>query len=197
MRGRKPRNLTEDFFNYIHENVGGETRKDLTIQELADAFHCSIATAHKYLMILKEEGRINYNKWSISDANVRNEGIPVVGTVACGTPVFAEQNIEEYIQTPVRLDHPKEYFFLRANGESMIDAGINDGDLVLVHKQDTAEPGDIVVALLWDGVTLKRYYPDMQKKMIRLHPENKMLDDIIVDECKVQGVAKNVWRTIK
>lgn len=85
---------------------------------------------------------------------------------------------------------------LRANGESMIDAGISTCDLVLVRKQSEAKDGDIVVALVENENTLKRYFVDTENKQIRLHPENKTMEDIIVPDCKIQGVAVKVIKDL-
>jgi repressor LexA len=78
----------------------------------------------------------------------------------------------------------------------MIDAGINNGDLVLIKKQNAAEPGQIVVALIDEDATLKRFYPEPEKKLIRLHPENKEMNDIYVEHCIIQGIAVNVLKNI-
>lgn len=88
------------------------------------------------------------------------------------------------------------FFLLRANGESMIDAGISPGYLILVRKQSEAMDGDIVVALVGNENTLKRYFVDKENKQIRLHPENKTMKDIVVTGCKIQGVAVNVIKNL-
>ena len=79
----------------------------------------------------------------------------------------------------------------------MIDAGIDDGDYVVIRQQDTADPGQIVVALLEDEATLKRYYPEPEKKRVRLHPENEAMDDIIVKHCDIQGIAISVIKSLE
>ena len=91
----------------------------------------------------------------------------------------------------------KYLYFLRANGESMIDAGIDDGDLVLIRKQSGAKEGQIVVALVENENTLKRFYKDEENQCIRLHPENKKMTDIIVPNCKIQGVAVKVIKSLE
>ena len=120
--------------------------------------------------------------------------IPVLGSISCGLPKFAEENIEEYVRLPVSLFGRGDFFLLRANGDSMIEAGIDYGDLVLIRQQNCAEPGDIVVALIDDEATLKRFYPENHR--IRLHPENSEMDDIYVDNCIIQGVAVNVIKNL-
>ncbi len=89
-----------------------------------------------------------------------------------------------------------QFFILRANGDSMIDADIYDGDLVLIRQQNYADEGQIVVALMEDEATLKRYYPEPENHRVRLHPENELLDDIYVDDCIIQGVAVKVIKDL-
>ena len=120
----------------------------------------------------------------------------VLGSVACGVPRFAEENIEEYVRLPVSLFGSGDFYILRAVGDSMIGVGIDDGDLVLVRQQNYAEAGQIVVALVEDEATLKRYYPEPENKRVRLHPENDSMSDIYVDECLIQGVAVKVIKNL-
>ncbi|MBQ3802604.1 MAG: repressor LexA, partial [Oscillospiraceae bacterium] len=119
---------------------------------------------------------------------------PVVGTVACGLPILAEENIEEYVRLPAALFGRGSFFILRAHGDSMINAGIADGDLVLVRLQDTADYNQIVVALIDDEATLKRFRPEGDR--VVLHAENPNYDDIVVDRCAVQGVAVKVIKDL-
>ena len=122
--------------------------------------------------------------------------MPIVGSIPCGSPQYEEENIEEYISLPTAIFGKGDFFILRADGQSMIEAGIEDGDLVVVKKQMEANEGDIVVALVDNQNTMKRYYRDDKNKKIILHPENKRMKDIIVDECYIQGVACNVIKTL-
>lgn len=122
--------------------------------------------------------------------------VPVLGAVSCGVPKFAEENIEEYVRLPVALFGKGDFFILRANGDSMIEANIDDGDLVVIKQQNYAEPGQIVVALMDDEATLKRYYPEPEKRRVRLHPENSTMRDIIVKDCIIQGVAVKVLKDL-
>ena len=134
-----------------------------------------------------------------SDLGLRNAQfpqslVPVVGTVACGSPILAEENIEEYVTLPAALFGRGNFFLLRARGDSMINAGIADGDLVLVRQQDTAEYNQIAVALIDDEATLKRFRPEGDR--VVLHAENPNYDDIVVDRCAVQGVAVKVIKDL-
>lgn len=115
--------------------------------------------------------------------------VPILGFVSCGIPKFAEENIEEYVRLPITLFGKGDFFILRANGDSMIEANIDHGDLVVIRQQSYAEEGQIVVALIEDEAILKRYYPDPEQHRVRLHPENGKLQDIYVDNCSIQGVA--------
>ena len=124
--------------------------------------------------------------------------MPVLGVISGGIPKFAEENIEEYIRLPVSLFGTGKFFILRAYGDSMIEVGIDDGDLVLIRQQETASAGQIVVALINnEDATLKRYYPEPEKHRVRLHPENSRMDDIIVPDCAIQGVAVKVLKDLE
>ena len=114
---------------------------------------------------------------------------PIVVLFLVAVPQYEEENIEEYVSLPTAIFGKGDFFILRASGQSMIEAGIDDGDLVVVKKQVEAKEGDIVVALVDNQNTLKRYFRDDENKKIILHPENKKMKDIIVDECCIQGVG--------
>ena len=122
--------------------------------------------------------------------------VPIVGSVACGTPVLSEENIEDYITIPRKLTGTGNFYILRAFGDSMIEAGIEDGDLVLVHNTHEAQDGQIVVALVENETTLKRIYIDDKHKKIILHPENKNMRDMVFDEVSIQGVAVSVLKRL-
>ena len=132
-------------------------------------------------------------------ANADTVMLPVLGAIACGMPIFAEENVEQYVRLPSSWLGRGEHFLLRTEGDSMIGIGISDGDLVIVRKQDHAEEGQVIVALIDnESATLKRYYRDDEKRMIRLHPENESMDDIYVEENKlrIQGVAIKLLKDI-
>lgn len=191
--------LLEEFIDsYIDsQGISPSTR------EIATGTGLSLATVSRYLSYMRENGMIDYvgprniitrRKRMISTGSNK---VPLLGAVSCGIPKFAEGNIEEYVQLPTALFGKGDFFLLRASGDSMIEAGIDDGDLVLIKHQDHAIPGQIVVALIGEEeATLKRFYPDLSKGIIRLHPENPSLDDIIVEDCSIQGVAVHVMKTL-
>ena len=123
--------------------------------------------------------------------------LPVVGSISCGSPLLAEENIECYLPIPKEFLGNGEFFILQANGDSMIDAGINNRDYVIIRKQETAEQGQIIVALIDNEATLKRYYIDRKKRKVRLHPENKNMEDMYFDSIVIQGVAIKVIKDIQ
>ena len=172
-------------------------------REIATGTGLSTATVSRYMSYMRDHGMIDY----VGQRNIITKrkrisatasiSVPLLGAVSCGIPKFAEGNIEEYVQLPVTLFGKGDFFLLRANGDSMIEAGIDHGDLVLVKCQDHAKPGQIVVALIGDDeATLKRFFPEPSKGIIRLHPENSKLDDIVVKDCVIQGVAVHVIKDL-
>lgn len=122
--------------------------------------------------------------------------IPMVGTVAAGQPIMAEEEIEGYFPLPNNISYaPDELFMLKVKGNSMIDIGINDGDEIIVHRQTTAENGQIVVAMTEDNeATVKRFY--REKSYIRLHPENTTMDDLIYDQVTILGLVISLYRPV-
>lgn len=151
----------------------------------------SLATVQRYVRALVKADRIE-----VTDAgNIsplpqlmggESKVVPLIGEIACGEPLFAVENIEESYTLPKSLFGDGELFMLTAKGNSMIDAGISKGDLLVIRRQTAADDGDIVVALIDNDATLKRLYHKDGK--IILHPENKQMKDIVLDKCNVQGV---------
>ncbi|MDY5001754.1 MAG: transcriptional repressor LexA [Eubacteriales bacterium] len=170
-----------------------------TMQEIASETGVSRPTVQRYVAKLCEDGILNrsgYRSVVASKDSMSTVSVPVLGRIACGIPKFAEENIEEYVRLPVSLFGKGEFFILRADGDSMIEAGIDDGDLVLIRQQSAADEGQIVVALVDNTATLKRFYPEPENKRIRLHPENKAMKDIYVKSCEIQGVAVKVFKDL-
>jgi repressor LexA len=125
---------------------------------------------------------------------VRSEGLPLLGSVAAGQPILAEENIEEYVPVPPIAGGSDGGYLLRIRGESMKDAGILEGDYVVVRPQDTAEDGDIVVALLGEEATVKRFFREADH--VRLQPENETMEPIRSKEVKVLGRVVGLLRTV-
>jgi len=159
----------------------------------------SPSTVQRYINSLEEKGYIvkgGSKKRAITLPKQENEvevmSVPIVGTVAAGRPILAEENIEEYFPLPVNYAGKKDMFMLKVKGESMINAGILDGDYVIVESADTARNGEIVVALLDDSATVKTFYKE--RDAIRLQPENDALEPIISKDVKILGKVSGVFR---
>ena len=118
--------------------------------------------------------------------------VPLIGTVTAGTPILAVENLEGYYPLPYDYKSDNDLFMLKVRGESMINAGILDGDKIIVKKQETAENGDIVVALFEDEATVKRFFKRDGKLIF--HPENDTMSDIIVNEANILGVVVGLIR---
>lgn len=120
--------------------------------------------------------------------------VPLVGNVAAGEPILAEQNIEDTLTLPVDIVGDAASFMLNVRGDSMVEVGINDGDYVVVKEQRVANNGDIVVAIVDDGATVKRFFKESDH--IRLQPENSSMDPIIVQDCSIAGKVVAVFRRL-
>ena len=120
--------------------------------------------------------------------------LPLVGNVAAGEPIYAEENIEETLTLPTEIVGDSASFLLTVHGESMIEVGINDGDYVVVKEQQTAHNGEIIVALIDDGATVKRFFKE--KDHIRLQPENSSMEPIITRDCAIVGKVVAVLRRV-
>ncbi len=119
--------------------------------------------------------------------------VPIVGTITAGNPILAIENIEDVFPLPIDyVKNTKDLFMLKVSGESMIEAGILDGDLAIIEKTDSANNGDIVVALIDNEATLKRFFKE--SSYIRLQPENKSMKPIILEDCKVLGRLVGIYR---
>lgn len=121
-------------------------------------------------------------------------GLPIVGAVAAGSPILAEENIEEYVQVPQAAGGEDGEYILRVRGESMIDAGILEGDYVVVRPQDTARDGEIVVALVGEDATVKRFFREPDH--IRLQPENTTMEPIRSRDVRVLGRVVGLFRSV-
>ena len=182
---------------FITEYVD-ETGNSPTVYEIASGTGIAKTSVARYVNSMIERGELdNCGRRTLKPTDTKPEvvRVPILGQVACGLPKLAEENIEEYVRLPVALFGRGAFYILRAVGDSMVNAGIDDGDLVLIRQQSTAEVGQIVVALVEDEATLKRYYPE--KDHVRLHPENPELEDIIVPSCEIQGVAVKVLKDLE
>ena len=138
------------------------------LQEIADNFRTVKSTVPRYLTEMAERGMIEYKDGVVSTSKTRKfdtevMNIGIVGSVSCGIPMLQEEYVEEYVTLPASLFGKGEFYIVRANGNSMIGAGIDDGDLVLIRKQQEANEGQIVVALVKNENTLKRFFIDKKR----------------------------------
>lgn len=160
----------------------------------------STSTVHNYLEKLEKRGFIRRDATKsrtieIIEKSAKKEivEIPIIGTITAGMPIMAVENIEDVFPLPIdHIKNSKEIFMLKVKGESMIDVGILDGDLSIIERINFAENGDIVVALIENEATLKRFFKE--KNHIRLQPENKNMPPIIVDDCKIIGRLIGIYR---
>ena len=174
-----------------------------TLNEIAETLHIAKSTASVYIADMAEKGMIKSNFGSrgiitkkMMKTRQETKQVTVIGGIACGVPILAEENIERYIPIPKDFLGNGNFFILQAQGNSMINAGIADGDYVIVRQQETAEIGQIVVALIGEEATLKRYYIDRERRKIRLHPENSRMKDMYYDSITIQGVAIKVIKDL-
>jgi repressor LexA len=175
-----------------------------TVREIGKAvgLHSS-STVHAHLAKLESRGLLKRDPTKpraiellVERAKraVRPAGMPLVGTVAAGAPVLAEENIEDYLQVPAVIGGETGDFVLRIKGDSMVDAGILESDYVVVRPTEAAEDGEIVVALLGDEATVKRFY--RERDHVRLQPENATMEPIRSDEVSSVGKVVGVFRSV-
>jgi len=163
----------------------------------------STSSVHAHLEKLEEYGYIRRDPAKSRTIEILDDtfgaqrkemvNVPEVGTVAAGMPLLADQNITDYIPIPAEMLPNAEIFILKVRGESMINAGILNGDRLIVERQNTAGNGEIVVALIDDSATVKRFYKE--KGHVRLQPENDAMDPIIVPDCRILGKVVGLFRT--
>lgn len=174
-----------------------------SVRDICEAVHLkSTSSVHSHLETLEKNGYIRRDPtkpraieilddtFNLTRREVTN--VPLVGRVAAGEPILAQENIENYFPIPVEMLPNNNTFMLTVKGESMINAGILDGDYVLVEEQHTASNGDMVVALIEDGATVKTFYKE--EGLIRLQPENDFMDPIIVRDVQILGKVIGVFR---
>lgn len=174
-----------------------------TVREICDAVGLSsTSTVHAHLETLERKGYIRRSPTKNRSTEILEEdfynnsrelvNVPIVGRVAAGMPILAEENIEDTFPIPIDYVKNDSCFMLHVKGDSMMDEGILDGDLVLVRQQQDALNGDIVIALLDDSATVKTFYRDGE--FIRLNPANTAFDPIIVRECDILGKVIGLYR---
>lgn len=173
------------------------------VRDICEAVNLkSTSSVHSHLETLEKNGYIRRDPTKpraieILDDSfnlIRREmvNVPIIGRVAAGEPILAEQNIENYFPIPMEFMPNKQTFMLKVRGESMVNAGILDGDYVLVEEREAVDNGDMAVALIEDGATVKTFYKE--EGIIRLQPENDTMEPIIVSDCTVLGKVIGVFR---
>ena len=196
-------NQTEKVLEFI-ENFMEKNSYPPSVREMCAGLNISsTATIVYHLRKLESQGKLVRSKQKNramdvvgKEKNIQTKQIPVVGKVAAGTPILATENIEDTINVNDNLfGDQDELFILNVSGESMINAGILNGDKIVVHKQANAENGQIVVAMIDDEATVKRFYKENGK--IRLQPENDFMQPIIVENATILGIVVGLIRNYK
>lgn len=175
-----------------------------SVRELCTAVNLkSTSSVHAHLETLEKNGYIKRDPTKSRTIEILDDSfnltrreiinIPIVGNVAAGQPLLAEQNIEDYFPLLPSFIKKNDTFMLKVRGDSMINCGIYDGDLLMVEKTMDARDGEIVVAIIDSGATVKRFYREAGH--IRLQPENDSMDPIIVDDCEICGRVLGLFRT--
>ncbi len=195
MRTDKSQKVYEFINSYVTENGYAPTVREIC----AACDIASTATAFTIMNKLAEKGLISKNKVGENkrraiSINQHVVKVPLLGTVAAGEPIFAQENYDDYFSIPTNLFGDRDLFMLTVKGNSMIKIGMFDGDKIVVKKQETADDGDIVVALVEDSATVKRFYKRNGKFI--LHPENDDMDDFVYDEVSVLGKVIGLLRTL-
>ena len=175
------------------------------VREICEAVHLkSTSSVHSHLETLEKNGYIRRDPTKPRAIEIMDDSfnylrteteitsIPIIGTVAAGQPLLAVENITDYFPLPAQLLPNEETFILRVKGESMVNMGIYDGDYLIVEKTGTAKNGEVVVALVDDSATVKRFYAE--NGHYRLQPENDYMDPIIVDHVEILGKAIRLIR---
>lgn len=195
----------EEILEYIKSQIL-ERGFPPAVREICEAVNLkSTSSVHSHLETLEKNGYIHRDPTKPRAIEILDDtfnltrremvNVPIIGRVAAGEPLLAQQNIENYFPIPAEMMPNKQTFLLQVQGESMINAGILNGDYILVQQQQTADNGDKVVALIDDGATVKTFY--REEGIIRLQPENDFIDPIIVKDCTILGKVIGVFRFFK
>lgn len=173
------------------------------VRDICEAVHLkSTSSVHSHLETLEKNGYIRRDPTKPRAIEILDDtfnllrrevtNVPIIGRVAAGEPILAEQNIENYFPVPMEMLPNNQTFLLNVHGESMINAGILDGDMILVEERQTASDGEMIVALVEDEATVKTFYKE--EDHIRLQPENDFMEPIIVDDVVIVGKVIGVFR---
>ncbi|MGL4741802.1 MAG: transcriptional repressor LexA [Sarcina sp.] len=190
-----------DIYNFLKAYIEDKSYPP-SVREICVAVGLkSTSTVHSHLKTLERKGYINRDKTKpraleiveFSERKKELIDIPIIGKVTAGEPILAIENIEDTFSLPINyIKHNKDLFILKVSGTSMIDAGIQDGDLAIIEKTNVADNSDIVVAMIDNEATLKRFFKE--KGHYRLQPENTTMEPIIVTECSILGKLVGLYR---
>lgn len=192
----------QDILEFIQQNIHTKGYPP-SVREIGEAVGLSSSsTVHGHLNQLEEKGYIRRDPTKPRAIEILNGAfspktmiqVPLVGRITAGSPILAVENIEETFPLPLDLIGNSDVFMLTVSGESMIEAGIMDGDYIVVKRQNTAANGDIVAALIDDEATVKRFFKE--KDVIRLQPENRYMEPIYVKEVTILGKVIGLYRNI-
>ncbi|MDB2150307.1 transcriptional repressor LexA [Clostridium butyricum] len=196
--GKDKQSEIYEFLKNYTENKGYPP----SVREICEAVSLkSTSTVHGHLKRLEKKGLIRRDPSKpraleiaeLSTPKKEMISIPIIGKITAGLPILATENVEDTFSLPLDfIKHDKELFMLRVSGQSMIKAGINDKDLAIIERCNDAVNGEIVVALIDDSATIKRFFKE--ENHIRLQPENDTMDPIIVDDCSILGKLVGIFR---
>ena len=176
-----------------------------TVRDISNHFGISLSAVQDHILALQKKGFLSQSQKKARSIRVLSDcrekepetfigKVPLLGTVAAGKPLLSEENLDGYVNLTEPFVRPgKSYFALRVRGQSMINAGILDGDLAVVEQASTAQDGQIIVAVIDDAITLKRYYKEAER--IRLQPENPNFQAIYCTDVRIVGILSNIVRT--
>ncbi|MFT4006063.1 MAG: transcriptional repressor LexA [Lacrimispora sp.] len=192
----------QEILEYIKETILSKGYPP-AVREICEAVHLkSTSSVHSHLETLEEKGYIRKDPTKPRTIEIIDDcfnltrrevvNVPVLGTVAAGQPLYAEENIENYYPIPAELLPNAQTFMLKVKGNSMINAGILEGDQIIVEHRSTAHNGDIVVALVDDSATVKRFFKE--EGHYRLQPENDLMEPIIVNHVEILGKVIGLFR---
>ncbi|CUP71317.1 repressor LexA [Clostridium baratii] len=199
LEGKDKQSQIYEFLKNFTENKGYPP----SVREICEAVSLkSTSTVHGHLKRLEKKGLIKRDPTKpraleiveLSQPKREMINIPIIGDITAGTPILATENIQDTFTLPIDyIKHNKELFMLKVYGNSMINAGIHENDLAIIEKCQTANNGDIVVALIDESATIKRFFKE--NDYIRLQPENDAMNPIIVDDCKILGKLVGIFRS--
>ncbi|MGL4571958.1 MAG: transcriptional repressor LexA [Clostridium sp.] len=199
LEGKDKQSQIYEFLKTFTENKGYPP----SVREVCEAVSLkSTSTVHGHLKRLEKKGLIKRDPTKpraleiveLSQPKREMINIPIIGNITAGTPILATENIEDTFTLPINyIKHNKELFMLKVYGNSMINAGIHENDLAIIERSQTASNGDIIVALIDENATIKRFFKE--ENYIRLQPENDAMDPIIVDDCKILGKLVGIFRS--